>query len=178
MKEHQYGAPTQIFQTIILTTQIYNHKKQIMVLGKAGMRLEAQKFIVYLMIPITASMAFNEPTIRTWAADYFQLMKYPSNPKTNLKDEYEGLKKQRDEEIEWEARMTARREAGREEYQKQLKLMHKLNAPNTRGGGSGGGADEVDSDTTVELRQQRRGWFNWARGWRRGADSRDNNSLE
>jgi len=136
-----------------------------MVLGKAGMRLEAQKFIVYLMIPITASMAFNEPTIRTWAADYFQLMKYPSNPKTNLKDEYEGLKKQRDEEIEWEARMAARREAGREEYQKQLKLIHKLNAPR--------GADEVDSDTTVESRQ-RRGWFDWARGWRRGAGSRDN----
>lgn len=145
-----------------------------MVLGKAGMRLEAQKFIVYLMIPITASMAFNEPTIRTWAADYFQLMKYPSNPKTNLKDEYEGLKKLRDEEVEWENRMAAKREAGREEYQKQLKLIHKLNAPR---GGTGGGADEIDSDTTVESRH-RRSWFNWARGWRRGADSRDNNSLE
>jgi len=32
-------------------------------------------------------------------------MKYPSNPKTNLKDEYEALKKQRDEEIDWEKRM-------------------------------------------------------------------------
>lgn len=136
-----------------------------MVLGKAGMRLEAQKFIIYLMIPVTASMAFNEPTIRTWAADYFQLMKYPSNPKTNLKDEYEELKKQRDEEIEWENRMAAKRDAGREEYQKQLKLIHKLNAP--RGG-------EVDSDDTAESRQ-RRGWFNWAGGWRRGEESRDNN---
>jgi hypothetical protein len=137
-----------------------------MVLGKAGMRLEAQKFLVYLMIPITASMAFNEPTIRTWAADYFQLMKYPSNPKTNLKDEYEELKKQRDEEIEWEKHMAAKREAGREEYQNQLKLMHKLN--NTPRGGSGG-ADEVDSDKS----RQQRGWFNWARGWRRGEESRD-----
>jgi hypothetical protein len=140
-----------------------------MVLGKAGMRLEAQKFIVYLMIPITASMAFNEPTIRTWAADYFQLMKYPSNPKTNLRDEYEELKKHRDEEIEWEKHMAAKREAGREEYQKQLKLMHKLN--NTPRGGSG--ADEVDSDNTAEESRQQRGWFNWARGWRRGEESRD-----
>jgi hypothetical protein len=37
-----------------------------MVLGKAGMRLEAQKFIIYLMIPITASVAFNEPSVQKW----------------------------------------------------------------------------------------------------------------
>ena len=48
-------------------------------------------------------------------------MKYPSNPKTNLKDEYEALKKQRDEEMEWERRMADKREKGREEYLNQLR---------------------------------------------------------
>jgi hypothetical protein len=37
-----------------------------MVLGKAGLRLEAQKFIVYLLIPITASVAYNEPSVQKW----------------------------------------------------------------------------------------------------------------
>jgi hypothetical protein len=90
-------------------------------------------------------------------------MKYPSNPKTNLKDEYESLRKQRDEEIEWERRMAERREAGREEYKKQLKLIQ-LSAT-TRGGVGGGG--EVDADASTES-SRRGGWIDWLRGWTRG----------
>ncbi|KAL3811056.1 hypothetical protein ACHAXA_004567 [Cyclostephanos tholiformis] len=130
-----------------------------MVLGKAGMRLEAQKFVVYLLIPITASVAFNEPTVQKWAADYFQFMKYPSNPRTNLREEYEALKKQRDEEVEWERHMAERREAGREEYRKQLKLIQ-LGAT-TRGGGGGESDDSTESSRTM-------GWFDWLRGRTRG----------
>jgi len=37
-----------------------------MVLGRAGMKLEAQKFAVYLLIPIGASLAFNEPSVQKW----------------------------------------------------------------------------------------------------------------
>ncbi|KAL3766976.1 hypothetical protein ACHAW5_002884 [Stephanodiscus triporus] len=90
-------------------------------------------------------------------------MKYPSNPKTNLKDEYETLKKQRDEEIEWEKRMAERREAGREEYKKQLKLMQ-WSATRGAGDGGGGGGD-VDA---IESSRKTKGWFGWIRGWPRG----------
>jgi hypothetical protein len=90
------------------------------------------------------------------AADYFQFMKYPSNPKTNLKDEYEALKKQRDEEMEWERRMAEKREAGREEYKKQLKLIQ---ASATRGVGG-----DADANNTAES-NRRKGWFDWFR-WR------------
>ncbi len=94
------------------------------------------------------------------AADYFQFMKYPSNPKTNLKDEYETLKKQRDEEIEWEKRMAEKREAGRVEYKKQLKLIQMRAAHD--GGVSG------DADPNTAESSQRKGWFDWFRGSTRG----------
>lgn len=86
-------------------------------------------------------------------------MKYPANPKTNLKDEYEALKKQREEEIEWEKRVADKREEGRKEYLNQLKQLGKSsNASAT--------ATELDSP-------KRRGWFSWLGKWRErgGADA-------
>ena len=100
------------------------------------------------------------------AADYFQFMKYPANPKTNLKDEYEALKKQRDEEIEWEKRMADKREEGRKEYVHQLKSLERNSA----------------TATTKELESQREGaWFGWLDKWRRrggggGDDERSSSS--
>lgn len=78
-------------------------------------------------------------------------MKYPANPNTNLKEEYKELKKQRDEEIEWEKKIAEKREKGRAEYAKQLK---QLSAANARG------SDDVNDADTVG---QRRGWFGWLR---------------
>lgn len=71
-----------------------------MVHGKAGLRLEGQKFLLYLVVPISASLAFNDPRIQRFCADYFQFMKYPANPNTNLKKEFEELleKKRKEEE--------------------------------------------------------------------------------
>ena len=92
-------------------------------------------------------------------------MKYPSNPKTNLKDEYEAFKKQRDEEMEWEKRMAEKRESGREEYKKQLKLIQASGA--TRGGGVGGvGGVGDDANNTTAQSSRRKGWFDWFRGER------------
>ena len=125
-----------------------------MVLGRAGLRLEAQKFALYLVVPISASLAFNEPSVQVWAADYFKFMKYPSNPKTNLKDEFEAVRKQREEELEWERRMAEKRGRGREEYMNQLKQLNLA-----RGG------DCVDPPELT----QRRGWFGWLKGCRRGS---------
>jgi len=87
---------------------------------------------------------------------------YKQQPKTNLKDEYESLKKQRDEEIEWEKRMASKREKGREEYLNQLKQLG-----TSRGGGS-------SSDGDIETNGQRRGWFGWFRGLRRSDNGNEN----
>ena len=127
-----------------------------MVLGRAGLRLEAQKFAVYLSVPILASLAFNEPSVQRWAADYFQFMKYPSNPKTNLKKEFEELQREREEAM----RMQEKRIKGREEYLAQMKL---LNA--SRGG------DETGDNNMETANNSRNGWFGWLRGRRRGAES-------
>lgn len=125
-----------------------------MVLGRAGMRLEAQKFALYLLVPITASVAFNEPTVQKWSADYFQFIKYPSDPQTNLKEEFDAMKKRREEDIEWERKMADKRASGREEYLNQLKQLSAA-----RGGG---GSSDVENDTDST---KGRGWFGW---WRRG----------
>ena len=98
-------------------------------------------------------------------------MKYPSNPKTNLKDEYEALKKQRDEEMEWERRMADKREKGREEYLNQLKQLS-----GARGGD--GGSNNCGDVNNIESSNQRRRWFGWFRGWKQGKrDSVDDNTA-
>ena len=135
-----------------------------MVLGRAGLRLEAQKFVLYLMVRITASLAFNEPTVQKTAADYFQFMKYPSNPKTNLKDEFESLRKEREAEIEWEKRMAEKRAdgKGREEYLNQLKQLSSRS--------SSAHADETEP--TIQ-----RGWFGWRKWWKRGSGGNEKDPL-
>jgi hypothetical protein len=92
-----------------------------MVKGRAGLQLEAWKFGIYLGIPIVASMGFNSPTVQAWAADYFQFLKYPANPNTNLKgdfeafqQEYEKTQKQR-EEYRAQVRKLAERVEGKQE---------------------------------------------------------------
>lgn len=126
-----------------------------MVLGRAGMKLEGQKFAVYLAIPIIASIAYNEPTVQQWSADYFQFMTYPSNPKTNLKQEYEQLKKDREEQLEQEKR----NKKGREEYLAQLKQLNLDRA----------GVSAVGDGVATE---QKKGWFRWW-GWRRANNNDD-----
>jgi len=66
-----------------------------MVLGRKGMRLEAYKFGLYISVPILASITFNQPEVQKWCADYFQFLRYPANPNTNLREEFEQLAKQR-----------------------------------------------------------------------------------
>ncbi|KAL7467394.1 hypothetical protein ACHAXS_007629 [Conticribra weissflogii] len=133
-----------------------------MVLGRAGLRLEAQKFVVYVGIPIVASIAYNEPSVQKWSADYFQFMKYPSNPKTNLKEEFEQLQKEREEQMEQEKR----NRKGREEYLSQLK---KLNLER----GSGTRDTALVDGATID---QKRGWLRWWRWGRFGDPSVDSDN--
>ncbi|KAL7480586.1 hypothetical protein ACHAW6_006266 [Cyclotella cf. meneghiniana] len=123
-----------------------------MVLGRAGLRLEAQKFAVYLMIPITASIAYNEPAVQKWSADYFQFMKYPSNPKTNLKEEFEQIRKEREEEIN----QRDKNKESRKVYLEQLKQLNAARSPL--------------ETTDTQIHDEKKGWFSWLRG-RRGNDS-------
>jgi hypothetical protein len=69
-----------------------------MALGKTGMRIEAWKFGVYLFIPIAASVYFNDPKRQQYWADYFQFLKYPSSPNTNLKSQFEDLVEQQEKQ--------------------------------------------------------------------------------
>ena len=123
-----------------------------MVLGRAGLRLEAQKFALYLMIPITASLAYNEPAIQRWSADYFQFMKYPSNPQTNLKEEFEQIRKEREEEI----KQQEKNKESRKVYLQQLKELNAVRSP----------TETPDTHTNDKKKE----WFGWLK-WRRGSDA-------
>ena len=84
-----------------------------MVLGKKGLRLEAWKFLVYISIPVVASVYFNDPKKQQYWADYFQFLKYPANPNTNLKGQFDDLLEQNEREKEQ-----------RNEYAKQMRKLH------------------------------------------------------
>lgn len=94
--------------------------------------MEAWKFGIYLGIPIVASMSFNSPAVQRYFADYFQFLKYPANPNTNLKEDFEKFQ----ENFE-------KTQKQREEYRAQVRKL----AERT----------EVTQEALVE--DKKRGWF-------------------
>ena len=94
-----------------------------MVHGRQGMKLEAFKFSVYILIPVGASLTFNDPNVQRWAADYFQFLKYPANPNTNLKGEFEALvektKKEKEARREYAAQMQKLQEGAQKRAQEE-----------------------------------------------------------
>ena len=117
-----------------------------MVLGKAGLRLEAWKFAVYITVPIFASVVYNEPELQRVCADYFQFMKYPANPNTNLREEFEELSKKRALERE-----------SRKEHAEMVRQMHEA-AKKSR--------EKREAAIVAEGERQRSGWFRWLRSSR------------
>lgn len=111
-----------------------------MVLGRQGMRLEALKFSVYISIPVIASIAFNSPTTQKYWADYYQFLKYPANPNTNLKEEFEELQKQRD----------LLRDQ-RKEYAEQVKILQQ-SAQRSRANAAAVAAEEAEG-------KKKKGWL-------------------
>mmetsp|Transcript_9786 Transcript_9786/g.13795 ORF Transcript_9786/g.13795 Transcript_9786/m.13795 type:complete len:113 (-) Transcript_9786:240-578(-) len=109
-----------------------------MVLGRKGLQVEAWKFGVYLMIPITASAAFNYPEMQQYWADYFQFLKYPANPNTNMKEQFEDLQKKREEEKEQ-----------RRAYQEQIRMLQESAQQSRR----------RQEEANTESSQGRRRWF-------------------
>jgi hypothetical protein len=113
-----------------------------MVLGKQGLRLEAWKFSVYLVIPIVASVAFNNPERQKYWADYFHFLKYPANPNIGLKEEFEELRKKREQEKQQ-----------RQEYAEQMKRLHQA-AKRSREAAAERDHKSIDEETT-----KKRGWL-------------------
>mmetsp|Transcript_23893 Transcript_23893/g.34950 ORF Transcript_23893/g.34950 Transcript_23893/m.34950 type:complete len:132 (-) Transcript_23893:103-498(-) len=66
-----------------------------MVHGRAGMRLEALKFAIYLSIPIVASGMFNDPKTIQGFVEYYNYISYPpEDPETTkMKNDLESLRK-------------------------------------------------------------------------------------
>lgn len=131
-----------------------------MVHGKQGLKLEAFKFGIYILIPVSASLTFNDPRVQRWAADYFQFLKYPSNPNTNLKQEFEELLKKKQEEKEQ-----------RRIYTEQLQKLHesarasRLALQVDSSTGSGSGSSSMQQEQEGAKSQTRRSWFSWMRRW-------------
>jgi cell shape-determining protein MreC len=98
-----------------------------MVLGKKGMQLEAWKFVVYITIPVVASVYFNNPTKQQYWADYFQFLKYPANPNTNLKDQFEAMveqkEKQNGQRSEYAEQMRKLQESAQKSRQRREELL-------------------------------------------------------
>jgi Pet100 len=67
-----------------------------MVHGKQGLYLEAWKFGVYISIPIIASVYYSDPETQRYWADYWQYIKYPENPNTNVKEQILKLAEQKE----------------------------------------------------------------------------------
>mmetsp|Transcript_3164 Transcript_3164/g.8958 ORF Transcript_3164/g.8958 Transcript_3164/m.8958 type:complete len:132 (-) Transcript_3164:5964-6359(-) len=68
-----------------------------MVKGKAGLYLEAWKFGVYISIPIFASAYYSDPETQKYWADYWQFIKYPENPNTNVREKIRELAKEKEQ---------------------------------------------------------------------------------
>jgi hypothetical protein len=62
--------------------------------GRQGFLLEGWKFAIYLLVPITASIYYNNPENQKKSADYWQYVKYPANPSTGWKEQIELMKSQ------------------------------------------------------------------------------------
>jgi hypothetical protein len=102
--------------------------------GRPGMFLEGWKFAVYMAIPLGASWYFNDPARQRDSADYWQYMKYPANPNTNMKEQIEELRQ---------------KQTQRTVYQEQMRELQKQ-AQRSREA-----ADSDDDD------QEKRGWLRW-----------------
>lgn len=109
-----------------------------MVLGKKGMQMEAWKFVVYISIPIVASVYFNNPKKQQYWADYFQFLKYPANPNTNLKGQFEELLEQKEKENEqrneYAEQMRKLQESAQKSRQQREELMKQEATSNKRQG--------------------------------------------
>jgi hypothetical protein len=111
--------------------------------GRQGFWLEGGKFAIYLIIPLAASMHYNNPENQKKAADYWQYVKYPANPATGWKEHIEKAASQQKQ---------------REAYQHQLQQLN-----------SSAVVAVQESNVTTQV-SNRMEWLRWI-GWGRSATS-------
>jgi Pet100 len=104
--------------------------------GRQGFWLEGGKFAVYLLIPIAASVYYNSPENQKKAADYYQYIKYPSNPATGWKQVIEQAASQQEQ---------------RNAYRQQLQQLNNNSSKQSE--------DTPDDSYSTNI-----GWWRWI-GW-------------
>jgi hypothetical protein len=109
--------------------------------GRQGFYLEGWKFAVYLAIPLGASWYFNDPARQKESADYWQYMKYPANPNTNMKEQIEELKEKQNQ---------------RQVYREQMKELHKQAQRTTDAEQA-----RISSIETEGRQASGQGWLRW-----------------
>lgn len=101
--------------------------------GKTGFYLEVWKFGVYLLIPLTASVYFNNVENQKKAADYWQYVKYPANPSTGWKEQIELISSQKEQ---------------REAYRRQLQQLNAV-------------SEREEATSAAEEKEGNTGWKWW-----------------
>mmetsp|Transcript_33740 Transcript_33740/g.96944 ORF Transcript_33740/g.96944 Transcript_33740/m.96944 type:complete len:123 (+) Transcript_33740:164-532(+) len=122
-----------------------------MVHGRKGMYLEAWKFAVYITIPIFASVYYSDPEKQKYYADYWQFIKYPENPNTNVKEQIQKLAEEK--ELQREQRMA---------YQQQLQRLQQA-------------AERASNPQEEESDTQTPSWWRRAGRWIVGTKKEDSN---
>jgi len=129
-----------------------------MVHGKKGLYLEAWKFGVYISIPIIASVYYSDPETQRYWADYWQYIKYPENPNTNVKEQIQKLAEQK--ELQREQRLA---------YQQQLQQLQKsaerLSTVATTTGTQLDPSSQVESSSASPSTSSSPSWWRKAGRW-------------
>ena len=109
--------------------------------GRQGFLLEGWKFAIYLLVPITASIYYNNPENQKKSADYWQYVKYPANPSTGWKEQIELMQSQQKQ---------------REVYRQQLQQLNDGTTSKTITAGS-----EVEDNDMKDSKGNRWRWLRW-----------------
>ena len=112
-----------------------------MVKGRKGLYLEAWKFGVYISLPVIASVYYSNPDNQRYWADYWQFIKYPENPNTNVKQQIKELAEQKEKQKEQ-----------RRLYQEQLRQLQMASERSETG---------LNDDSSTDSKP----WWRRAGGW-------------
>jgi Pet100 len=107
--------------------------------GRQGFLLEGWKFAIYLLVPITASIYYNNPENQKKSADYWQYIKYPANPSTGWKEQIDLMQSQQKQ---------------REVYRQQLQQLNDISSQ------SSVDSCETDDDDD-ETKNNHWRWLRW-----------------
>jgi hypothetical protein len=109
---------------------------------KSRFYMEGWKFAIYLAVPIACSFWFASPDRQRQNADYWQYVKYPSNPNTTLRESIEQYSKT---------------EKQRQIYRQQLMALQQ---DDDETAATATAAEENEENAATNRR-----WWHWKRYW-------------